>query len=132
MTELLYDGLAEHILLELTSCISTLSEKWTNEISSSVKESVVILMEATGVTDLEDMSSMSLDKLLERFFTGTEKAKAWGQRGKLSKSSAQGPIDMLYFESPTKTAKALNDRNKAIQNRDKENIKVPEDRGAEV
>ena len=133
VTELLYDGLAEHILLELTSCISTLCEKWTNEISSSVKESVVILMEAAGVTDrVEDMSSMSLNKLLERFFTGTEKAKAWGQRGKLSKSSAQGPIDMLSFESPTKKAKVLKDRNKAIQNRDKENINVSEDRGEEV
>ncbi len=49
VTEILYDGLAEHILLELTSCISSLSKKWTNEITSSVKESVIILMEAAGV-----------------------------------------------------------------------------------
>jgi len=132
VTELLYDGLAEHILLELTSCISSLSEKWTNEITSSMKESVIILMEAAGVILRgEDMSIMSLDNLLERFVTGTEKAKAWGQRGKLLNSSAQGPIEMLSFESPTKKAKVLKDRNKAIRNRHNENINVSEDSASE-
>ena len=132
VTELLYDGLAEHILLELASCISSLSEKWTNEVASSVKESITLLMEAAGVTDRgDDLSILSLDNLLERFLTGTEKAKAWGQQGTLSNSSAQGPIEMLSFESPTKKAKALKDRNKAIWNRDKENINVSEDSASE-
>jgi hypothetical protein len=122
--------LAEHILLELASCISSLSEKWTNEVASSVKESVILLMEAAGVTDRgDDMSIMSLDKLLERFLTGTEKANAWGQRGKLSNSSVQGPIDVLSFESPTKKAKVLKDRNKTIRNRDKD-INVSDDRAS--
>lgn len=88
-----------------------------------MKESVIILMEAAGVILRgEDMSIMSLDNLLERFVTGTEKAKAWGQRGKLLNSSAQGPIEMLSFESPTKKAKVLKDSNKAIRNRHNENI----------
>ena len=131
VTELLYDGLAEHILLELTSCIASLSEKWTNEVASSVKESVQILMEAAGAVQRgEDMTNMPLDKVLEGFLTGTEKAKAWGQR-KLSNSPAQGPIEMLSFESPTKKAKLLKDCNKIIRNRDTENINVSENCASE-
>lgn len=48
VTELLYNGLVEHILLELALCTSSLSEKWTNETTSSVKQSVLMLMEAAG------------------------------------------------------------------------------------
>lgn len=79
VTELLYDGLAEHILLELASCISSLCENWTIETTSSVKESVIILMEAAGeFLSVEDQSTVPLDNLLERFLTGTEKMKTWG------------------------------------------------------
>ena len=74
VTELLYEGLAEHILLELASSISSLGERWTNEETSSVKESVTTLMEAEGViTTKEDNTCIPLDNLLEQFLTGTEK-----------------------------------------------------------
>ena len=68
VTELLYKGLAEHILLELASSISSLGERWTNEETSSIKESVTTLMEAAGVnTTEEDNTCIPLDNLLEQF-----------------------------------------------------------------
>ena len=92
VTELLYDGLAKHILPELILCIASFCEKWTDEVASSMKESVLILMEAAGaVQQGKDMSTMPLDRLLEQFLTGMEKAKVWGQH-KSSNSSAQGPM----------------------------------------
>ncbi len=117
MTELLYDGLAEHILLELASSISSLGERWTNKEKSSVKESVTTLMEAAGViTTKEDNMCIPLDNLLEQFLTGMEKIKPWGRRSKLSKSSVQGPINLLCFDSPYKKAKKLKHSNKGNQN----------------
>ena len=117
VTELLYDGLAEHILLKLASSVSSLGERWTNEETSSVKESVTTLMEATGVnTTEEDNTCIPLDNLLEQFLTGTEKIKPWGRRSKISKSSVQGPINLLCFDSPSKKAKKLKNSNKRNQN----------------
>jgi hypothetical protein len=50
LTHLMYEGLAEHILIELSSSYACLRENWTNDVSVSVKDSVFILMEAAGDT----------------------------------------------------------------------------------
>ena len=104
-------------MLELASCIHTISEKWSNEMKSSVKESVIILMGAAGESlSCEEKSNRTLDHLLDQFLTGTEKVKAWGQHSSISKHSKQGPIVMLCFESPARKARNLNpDRNKTVR-----------------
>jgi hypothetical protein len=112
VTELLYDGLAEHILLELTSYIASLCQQWANDIKSLVKESVMTLMEAAGDMISCADQSIQLDYQLEQFLTGTEKAKVWGLPIKMN-SSVQGPIDMLCLDSLAKKAKKLKDYNKA-------------------
>ena len=78
VTQLLLEDLAEHILLELTSCLATLTENWLVDTVTRVKISVIVLMEAAGeVVNDVDKRRMILDNLLGRFLTGTEKKNAW-------------------------------------------------------
>lgn len=108
--ELLLDGLAEHFLLKLASCITMLSERWT----SGKKQ----LMEAAGaMLSCEDKVNKTLEELLNQFITGTEKAKVWGQHKKISNPSKQGPIEMLCYESPAKKARRLKDCNQTVRNK---------------
>ena len=114
ITKLMYEGLAEHILIELTSCIAPLLNTWNDNTTSSVKESIIHLMEASGESLCGiDQQCMTIDILLDRFLTGTEKAKAWGQRvSKLANAPKPGPIRTMCFDSPTKKAKQLKGKNK--------------------
>ena len=124
VTELLLEDLAEHILVELASCISSLMEMetWIPETERYVKGSVILLMEAAGEQiDDESKKMMSLTALLDRFLTGTEKNKAWGRRKAQSRPSEQGPIEKLSYDSPAKKAKMLQESNKKMrtQNQDR-------------
>ena len=113
VTQLLLEDMAEHLLLELTSCLASLIEDWSGETLSWVKQSVIILMEAAGETvSDEDKRSITLDALLDIFLTGTEKIKAWGKQNHSAKASQQGPITQLCLSSPAKKAKELKNKNK--------------------
>ena len=101
VTKLMHEGLAEHILIELTSCISQLITTWSNETKASVKENIITLMEAAGRSvNGNERAAMTIDALLEPFDTGTEKAKSWGQ----------GVSKFVQLTKPKK-AKHMKDKN---------------------
>lgn len=105
VTEIMLEAMSEHMLLELTPCINKLSENWTADTMCSIQHSVMILMEAAGeVVSEEEKTNVSIDDLLGRFLTGTEKVKAWGNRGVAGKVSKPGPITELCLDSPAKKA----------------------------
>lgn len=113
VTELLLEDMAEHLLLELTSCLASLNEDWSPETMSEVKQRVIVLMDAAGETvSDEDRKSMTLDSLLDNFLTGTEKTKTWGVLNRSAKASQQGPITQIDLTSPAKKAKDLKNKNK--------------------
>jgi len=113
LTQLMHEGLAEHILIELTSCISSFT-RWSPEEIALVKESIIILMEAAGESVMDgDKQSMAVAELLERFLTGTEKAKSYSQSASKSILDSQpGPFIEMCFDSPTKKSKELKYMNK--------------------
>jgi hypothetical protein len=103
VTHLLYEGLAEHILIEFAASYASLHENWSDDIVEAVKSSVLIIMEAAGETvSNQDANQLELDILLERFVTGTERVKTWNRRGGRAKVSEQGPITKLSVSSPAK------------------------------
>lgn len=70
-------------------------------------------MEAAGeVVSGVDKGSMILDNLLDRFLTGTEKEKTWGNRSRSVKTSQLGPITELRLDSHAMRAKDLKEKNK--------------------
>ena len=74
-TQLLHEGLAESILYALASCITTLALMSADTLVS-VKSSVERLMEATGEpTCGTKRDQETVDEMLARFLTGTEKSK---------------------------------------------------------
>jgi hypothetical protein len=112
VTMLLLEGLAENIMIELTANYASLKEVWAPDIVELVKQSSLVLMDAAGETiSHDDAIELSLDTLLERFLTGTEKTKTWG-RCRVASPSAQGPITKLSLASPAKEAKDLKGNNK--------------------
>lgn len=106
------EGLAEQVLLELTANYVSLKEDWTADVIDSVKESALILMDIAGETiSYEDAKQTSLEMLLERFLTGTEKTKTWGTC-RVATPSAHGPITKLSLVSSAKEAIDLKNKNK--------------------
>jgi hypothetical protein len=62
-------------------------------------------------TNAVSAKQMTLELMLERFLTGTERTKSWGVC-RVSAPSAQGPITELSLVSSSKEAKDLKDKNK--------------------
>ena len=108
----LYEDLAEHILIELAANFATLNENWPDETVESVKQSALVLMDAAGeLISHEDAVGLSIEVLLEKFLTRTEKTKAWGKR-RACKPSEKGPITKLSEASPAIQASQLKVFNK--------------------
>jgi hypothetical protein len=112
------EGLAEQVLLELTANYALLKEDWSDDVIEFVKDSALILMDIAGeMISCEDAKQMSLELLLERFLTGTEKTKTWG-KCRVATPSAQGPITALSLVSSAKEAKDFKDKNKIERQKD--------------
>jgi len=81
---LLFEDLAEHILLELAACLNAdIWDKtsWSEEDVDWMKQSIIVLMEAAGEPiGTHDTSVLSIEQLLEAFVVGTEKGRN-GSRG---------------------------------------------------
>jgi hypothetical protein len=108
------DSLVRGIIFERTNAVAAVDDGgvWTADNIISVKQSSLILMDAAGETiSHDDAMELSLETLLERFLTETEKTKTWG-RCCVSSPSAQGPITKLSFTSSSKEAKDLKEKNK--------------------
>jgi len=74
---LLFEDLAEHMLLELAACLNAdIWDKtsWSDEDVDWMKQSIIVLMEAAGEPiGTHDTSVLRIEQLLEAFVVGTEK-----------------------------------------------------------
>ena len=102
LTLLLFEDLAEHLLLEFSACLSGDLwdiDEWSDVIMNELRVSLVALMIASGepVDNISDDSSLKY--LLENYVVGTEKRKNWKQRIKdPPKPSDLGPISGKLFK----------------------------------
>lgn len=115
LTLLLFEDLAEHMLLELAACLS--ADIWDKSVWSDddilwMKQSIVTLMEAAGEpVGMHEVKNTSLDDLLQNFVVGTEKRKEWKQRIRTPpKPSELGPIHKMKFVSTAKQASVATKR----------------------
>eukprot|EP00956_Cyclotella_meneghiniana_P040674 scaffold202164_cov66-Cyclotella_meneghiniana.AAC.2 len=109
LTLLLFEDLAEHLLLEFAACLSAdlwEVDKWSDNVMNDLRDSLVTLMSAAGEPVDKINDDCSLKDLLENFVVGTERRKAWKQRIKdPPKPSDLGPISEKLFKSTSKQAK---------------------------
>jgi hypothetical protein len=114
LTILLAEDLAEHILLELTSTVTSSNvekDTWDSDKLQSMKQSVVTLAKASGNNGLaEEMEkSASLYEMLQHFQTGTQKTKEWNRAHGPPTSDEIGPITKILTaaSTPVQDAKKL-------------------------
>ena len=108
LTILLFEDLAEHMLLELAACMS--SDIWDKSIWSDddiewMKRSIITLAEAAGEPVDTHKQTDDIEDLLEKFVVGTQRRKTWKQRIKTPpKPSELGPVHKMKMESTAKLA----------------------------
>ena len=120
---LLAEDLAQHMLLELTSMVTSAeieTDNWTPEQIASMKSSALILMEASGESTLakEVASAKTLYEMLHSYRTGTQKTKEWNRVHKPPKEDEIGCIEDIIFDSPEHKAKVLLNRSSPKANLD--------------
>ena len=108
---LLAEDLSEHMLLELSSLVTSSDIEqqsgWNDDDIESMKNSLRILMQASGNSSLaeETSSAGTVCEMLQSFRTGTQRQKEWNRVHKPPTDDEQGPIDMLLLDSPEQKAK---------------------------
>lgn len=124
LSMLLIEDLAEHILIALAARINGSFEtetedsedvdqqwlwnmsNWSENDIKSMKDSVVVLMDAAGEQTSTNDCNKSLPELLRSFVVGTEGRKEWKQRTKLPpKPSELGPVKDKVFMSTARRAR---------------------------
>lgn len=120
---LLSEDLAQHMLLELTSMVTSAeieTDNWTPEQIASMKSSALILMEASGESTLakEVAPAKTLYEMLHSYRTGTQKTKEWNRVHKPPKEDEIGCIEDIIFDSPEQKAKVLLNRSSPKANLD--------------
>lgn len=110
LTLLLFEALAENILLELAACLS--AGVWDKSVWSEgdivqMKKSIITLAEAAGEPVGTHSIEDDIDDLLEKFVVGTQRRKAWKQRIKTPPNPSElGPAHTFKFRSTAKEASA--------------------------
>jgi len=109
---LLAEDLAEHMLLELTSMLTSPAvetDTWSEEQVGKVKESVLTLMEASGDLAItrEAAKKDTLFDMLQPYKTGTQQQKQWDRNHKPPTADEVGPFDRMIFDSPEQKAKEV-------------------------
>ena len=114
LSKLLAEDLAEHMLLELTSSLtSAMIEKdnWQDEQIQSMKSSIITLARGSGDGELaeEMVKKSSLHHCLQHFQTGTQKTKEWNRAPGAPQPSEIGPITTILSSTlaPVREAKKL-------------------------
>jgi hypothetical protein len=104
LSVLLAEDLAEHILLELTSMLSSNlveTDVWSETQIDKLKRSVSILMEASGVvSSVEAPQKSSVFDMLQSYKTGTQREKEWNRPHRRPKEDEIGPFDEIVIDSP--------------------------------
>ena len=108
LTILLFEDLAEHMLLELAACMSSDiwdQTVWSDDDKEWMKWSIITLAEAAGEPVGTHNQTHDIKDLLQKFVVGTERRKAWKQQIKTPpKPSELRPMHEMKFESTTKKA----------------------------
>ncbi len=109
---LLAEDLAEHILLEFTSMLTSPAvetDNWSTEQIEKVKESILILMEASGevVIAREAAKKDTIYDMLQPYKTGTQEQKQWDRKHKPPTADEVGPFDQITADSPEQKAKEV-------------------------
>lgn len=108
LTLLLFEHLAEHMLLELAACMSAgIWDKsvWSEDDIVWMKKSIIKLAEAAGDPVGSHSIEDDIDHLLEKFVVGTQRRKQWKQRIKTPPNPSElGPISTFKFRSTAKEA----------------------------
>ena len=113
LTILLLEDLAEHMLLELSSKVTSAdieTSTWSAVQIQSMKTSIGVLMLASGEISLarNPPASSSLFQLLKVYRTGTQRMKEWHRASGLPRADELGPIStVMNFESTELKAKKL-------------------------
>ena len=123
LSVLLAEDLAQHMLLELTSMVTSAeveTDNWTANQIASMRSSALILMEASGESSLakEVSSSKTLHEMLHSYRTGTQKTKEWNRVHKPPKEDEIGSIEDVIFDSPEHKTKMLLNRSSPKANLD--------------
>ena len=112
LSRLLAEDLAEHMLLELGSMMtSSASEKdtWSSDQINQMKSSIIDLMKASGKESLakEAGSMNTLFEVLKAYRTGTQCSNEWKRVHTPPRKDEICPIYNLNFDSPEQKAKSL-------------------------
>jgi hypothetical protein len=128
LSVLLAEDLAEHMLLELSSLVTSpeieQESGWDGDAVTSMRESIVTLMKASGNCALaEEMTSVStMHEMLQKFRTGTERTKEWNRQHKPPQAEHKGPMDVIVLDTPEHKAQIMFNRvtpkNKQATDRD--------------
>jgi len=115
LSVLLAEDLAEHMLLELTSMLTSAaveSDVWSEEQVEKAKKSVLILMEASGdvAAATEAAKKDTLFDMLQPYKTGTQQQKQWDRKHKPPTADEIGPFDEIILDSPEQKAKEVFNR----------------------
>ena len=119
LTKLLAEDLAKHILLELSSRLTSADiedSTWSKAEIDSMKESLYQLMLVSGELSLQysNISNVSLFSLLEGYCTGTQRMKEWNRANAQPKKNEIGPVaSLLCFDSPEYKSKLTLRKTKA-------------------
>ena len=106
LSVLLAQDLAEHILLELSSLMSSpdieLQSEWDSATIQSMKSSILVLMRASGRFALADemCTVNTVYEMLVKFRTGTERTNEWKRVYKPPAEEHKGPMDLILVDSP--------------------------------
>ena len=120
---LLAEDLAEHILLELTSMLTSIaveSDVWDMGQIEKMKKSVIVLMEASGelLVAREAAEKTNLFEMLQHYKTGTQLEKKWNRVNQRPKQNEIGPFESVLLDSPEQQAKELFNQTAAKPNLD--------------
>ena len=103
---LLAEDLAEHLLLELSSLVTSpdieQQSGWNSDQINIMKKSITTLIRASGNNSLADMTTNAptVYDMLQTFRTGTQRQKEWNRPSKPPTEDHKGPIDLMFLDSP--------------------------------
>jgi len=121
-----YKDLAEHMLLELSSLVTSSDIEqengWTNDQIKSMKDSILTLMKSSGNSSLaeESANAGTVCQMLYAFRTGTQQTNEWKRVHHPPSEDEQGPIDRLVLDTPEQQAKLI--FNKAVAKKSSDRV----------
>ena len=116
---LLFGGLAEHIVAEFSSKVTSADVEtsiWDTVQIKSIKNSIRLLISASGdVLSDKNARDDTIYDMLESYRSGTQRAKEWNRPNGRPKEDELGCICDMNFKSPEMKAKEMLNKIKGRQ-----------------